>query len=41
MGQGFSRPLRDGDQVVFGEVPFVFYTPAGFYELLRSLSVLR
>ena len=41
LAQGFSRQLRDGDQLIFGEVPFVFYTPSGFYELLRSLSVLR
>lgn len=35
------RSLDDGDQVSFGDVSFTYYSPSGFYNLLRSLSVLQ
>lgn len=35
------RYISDGDQVTLGDAVFTFYSPEGFYELLRSLSVLR
>jgi pSer/pThr/pTyr-binding forkhead associated (FHA) protein len=36
-----ARYLADGDQISFGDVCFTYYTPGGFYDLLRSLSILR
>lgn len=36
-----SRELTDGDQVAFGDIEFVYYSPSGLYELLNSLSALR
>ncbi|MBW1811331.1 MAG: FHA domain-containing protein [Deltaproteobacteria bacterium] len=36
-----ARYLTDGDQIAFGDILFTFYTPGGFYDLLRSLSALR
>jgi pSer/pThr/pTyr-binding forkhead associated (FHA) protein len=33
--------LTDGDQVSFGDIKFVYYSPGGFYDLLCSLSALR
>ena len=36
-----SRELSDGDQVAFGDIEFVYYSAAGLYELLNSLSALR
>ena len=35
-----ARYLSDGDRVAFGDAHFVYYTPGGFYDLLRSLSAL-
>lgn len=36
-----ARYLADGDQLAFGDACFTYYTPGGFYDLLRSLSILR
>jgi pSer/pThr/pTyr-binding forkhead associated (FHA) protein len=38
---GVLYDLRDGDQIFFGDVGFDFYTASGFYNLLRSISILR
>ncbi len=35
-----ARYMADGDQIAFGDAGFTYYTPGGFYDLLRSLSIL-
>lgn len=36
-----ARYVTDGDQIAFGDACFTYYTPGGFYDLMRSLSILR
>lgn len=34
------RALSDGDQLAFGDITFLFYSPTAFYDLLRSISAM-
>ncbi len=34
------KTLTDGDQLAFGDIAFLFYSPAAFYDLLRSISAM-
>ena len=35
-----ARTLTDGDQLAFGDIAFLFYGPAAFHDLMRSISAM-